>query len=76
MKIEINQVEDSNGECELGCWNEAYGYRVTIDGVVYEDLMPFATCCSSQSYNAIDLVKLILAKTGRPDIEVKDENSI
>lgn len=60
--IQVKAVEDENGDCENGCWNSAYGFEIKVDGVEDESLLPRASCCSSESFTAVDLANYILEK--------------
>lgn len=71
MEIKVDEIYTESGDCELGCWNSATGYKVEIDGIVYDDLMPFASCCDSTNYNPGHLLDFILCKIGRLDIYIE-----
>lgn len=75
MDIKIQFIEIDNGDCELGCYNSAYGYEVTIDDVIFDELTPFCSCTSSKSFGEVDLVKLILQKAGVSGVSVRGIDS-
>ncbi|AFU64028.1 hypothetical protein ACQ31_gp145 [Salmonella phage STML-198] len=74
MKIEVTKLYADSGDCDLGCWNSAEGYDVVIDGVQYNELHPFASCCSSSNFTEEDLLNLIFREIGQFDIEVSYES--
>ncbi|ARW58056.1 hypothetical protein [Serratia phage X20] len=74
MNIEVKKIYAESGDCDLGCWNSADGYLVTIDGVEYDDLHPYASCCNSDSFNEGDLLNFIMSKVGRTDIHINFED--
>lgn len=74
--IKIESVEEDSGDCDNGCWNSAYGYKILVDGVEDDALYPSASCFESTNYGPIDLANYILEKArihGAENIHVEPE---
>lgn len=62
--IKIVTTQASNGDCELGCWNEGYGGIVEIDGKRIFAKEAWATCTDNSELTLGDLFSVVLKHFG------------
>lgn len=60
MKIEIIKTTASNGDCELGCWNEGNGAIIKIDGETVFDKEAWAGCCDNSEISETEILQELL----------------
>lgn len=59
-QIKLEYLYEDNGDCELGCWNDGEGYRLTIDGVVVSEVDAWATCTSNSEHDQNEIFEALL----------------
>lgn len=60
MKIEIIKTTASNGDCELGCWNEGNGAIIKIDGETVFAKEAWAGCCDNSKISETEILQELL----------------
>ena len=61
--IKIVWLDDSHN-CETCGWSDAYGARVTIDGVVALEYIPVAHCYNGRSWDPDDVYEMVIRHLG------------
>lgn len=60
MKIEIIKTTASNGDCDLGCWNEGNGAIIKIDDVTVFAKEAWASCCDNSEISETEILQELL----------------